>query len=47
MRTDDLDSLECQECSETFTPAEAVEKAKATLPRWERFAVWLAEAPVV
>jgi transcription elongation factor Elf1 len=46
LRLDDLSQLECSECSESYTPAEAVEKAREALARWEAFSAWLDAAPV-
>jgi hypothetical protein len=47
LRLDDLDQMECGECSETFSPDEAVEKAREMLARWEAVAAWVKVAPVV
>jgi hypothetical protein len=40
----DLTKLSCQGCSEEFTPAEALAKARATLARWEKVVAWIDSA---
>jgi hypothetical protein len=41
VNTNDLTTVECYECNETFTPAEAAEELRAAAAKWERFAKWL------
>lgn len=41
----DLDTITCGDC-ETYTVAEAVEKAREALAAWERLAAWVDAAPV-
>lgn len=45
LKLNDLPECECQECSETFTPAEAAARFAAMAERWARVGAWIAAAP--
>jgi transcription elongation factor Elf1 len=40
-----LDEITCGDCSESYTVADAVDKAKEALAAWQRLASWIDLAP--
>jgi len=47
LHTDDLTTVECSECNESFDPHAAAEVLASAAAKWQRFTLWLDGAAAV
>jgi Zn ribbon nucleic-acid-binding protein len=46
LNLNDLERIECADCSAEFTPQQALDRAAELVARWEAVVAWVRRAPV-